>query len=132
MSTEESRMEAVNTNEPATSMVVVDAMPVRRTNEANLADELRQFGKHLETAFYAARTSPRAQEIQQQLTAAWHDVEKGVNTTITQVKTTDVKGTVANTAQTANDEMQGRLARGLHGLNEWMGQKLNDAETRRQ
>lgn len=132
MSTEESRMEPASTNEPApASMVLVDAMPVRSPNELNLAAELRLFGKHLETAFNTARTSPRAQEIQQQLTSAWHDVEKGVNTTITQVKTADVKSTVTSTAQTATDEVHGRLARGLHGLNQWMEQKLSETEERR-
>lgn len=126
MSTEEIRTESVN----------ADAAPqseagAPKASDPNLADELREFGKQIEGLFNTARTSPRGQEIQQQLTSAWRDVEKGVNTAIAKAQSSDVSGTVQGTAQYASDEVQGGLARGLRSLNQWMAGKRTSVEESR-
>jgi hypothetical protein len=81
--------------------------------------------------FHTARTSTRGKELEQQLTAAWRDVEKGINHTITSAQATDLKGTVSGTAQYAADEVQGGLARGLRSFNQWLASKLDEIEERR-
>jgi hypothetical protein len=129
MSTQEIRMDPENPGgapQPESS-----AGPAPKSTDPNLADELREFGKQIESMFNTARTSPRGKEIEQQLTSAWRDVEKGVNTAITKAQSSDISGTVQGTAQYATDEVQGGLARGLHSLYQWMGQKRNAAEESR-
>lgn len=128
MSTEEIRMDPENTG--GTPTPDSGAAPPK-TPEPNLADELREFGKQIEGLFQTARTSTRGKEVEQQLTAAWRDVEKGVNAAISKAQSSDVKGTVQGTARYAADEAQSGLARGLHGLNEWMSQKLHHIEENR-
>jgi len=102
-----------------------------KTTDVNLGDELRVFGKQIESLFDSARNSPRGKEIQQQLTSAWRDVEKGVNSKINSAQATDIKGTVSGTAQYAADEVQNGMARGLHSLNTWMSQRMAESEARR-
>jgi hypothetical protein len=138
MSTEQVRMEAPDTSSAADeanaaplnqSTETVESLP--KGSEPNLGEEFREFGKQIEGLFQTARTSPRGKEIQQQLTAAWRDVERGINNTFSSAQTADIKGTVTGTAQYAADELQGGLARGLHNLNLWMAQKAQEAEERR-
>lgn len=117
---------SVTTTEP-----VMGANAGAKTTDTVLADELREFGKQIEAMFHTARTSSRGKEIETQLTAAWRDVEKGVNTAITKAQSSDLKGTVQGTAQYAADEIQTGLARGLKNLNQWMGQKRVEMEERR-
>lgn len=132
MSTEEARMDPVagpapeSTTEPAAG---TSAGP--KTSEAVLADELREFGKQIEALFHTARTSTRGKEIEMQLTAAWRDMEKGVNNAINKAQSSDIKGTVTGTAQYAADEVQTGLAKGLKNLNVWLAQKRNEMEERR-
>ena len=92
-------MDSQGNPEPQTSETAGTGATGAKTADAVLADELREFGKQLEAMFHTARTSPRGQEIQTQLTAAWRDVEKGVTGAITKAQTSDIKGTVAGTAQ---------------------------------
>lgn len=132
MSTEEARMDPAGAPTPDEAAAAgTGASGSAKTTDAVLADELREFGKQLEAMFHTARTSPRAQEIETQLTAAWRDVEKGVNNAINQAKSSDIKGTVQGTAQYAADEIQTGLAKGLKNLNQWLSQKRNEAEERR-
>ncbi len=131
MRTEEARMDPASGPTPEASTTNNTGAGGTKSTDAVLADELREFGKQLEAMFHTARTSPRGQEIQNQLTAAWRDVEKGVNTAITKAQTSDLKGTVAGTAQYAAEEAQSGLARGLKNLNQWLSQKRNDVEERR-
>lgn len=102
-----------------------------RKTEADLPKELREFGKQIEAVISTARTSPRGREIEEQLTTAWRDVEKGVNTTLSKAQSADFKGTVTGTAQYAAEELQVTLARGLRSLNQWLGQRVQEAEERR-
>ncbi|MBI4670860.1 MAG: hypothetical protein HY741_04220 [Chloroflexi bacterium] len=129
MSTEEIRMNPENTGGTPTPEGGAASSP--KPTDPNLADELREFGKQIETLFNTARASTRGKEVEQQLTAAWRDVEKGVNAAITKAQSSDFKGTVQGTAQYAADEAQSGLARGLRGLNQWMSQKLNQVEENR-
>lgn len=144
MSTEQVRMEPVGGATPdtttennlvgataATTEAIAPAAPVAKAADTVLADELREFGKQIEAMFHTARTSTRGKEIESQLTAAWRDVEKGVNTAITKAQSSDFKGTVQGTAQYAADEIQTGLARGLKTLNQWMSEKRNEMEERR-
>lgn len=139
MSTDQVRMEppeaAAAPNRPGESTTAGGSRTTGTTSakgaEPNLAAELREFGKQIETLFRTARSSTRGQEIEQQLTSAWRDVERGINTTISSAQAGDIKGTVTGTAQYAADEAQASLARGLRGLNQWMAQKTQEADARR-
>lgn len=131
MSTEEARMDPASGPTPEASTTNANSTSSTKSTDAVLADELREFGRQIEAMFHTARNSTRGKDIETQLTAAWRDVEKGVNTAITKAQTSDIKGTVAGTAQYAADEVQTGLARGLKNLNQWMSQKVSDAETRR-
>jgi hypothetical protein len=143
MSTEEARMDPVGgpapeyttTSDTGTSTNASDtatgSTAGTKTADAILADELREFGKQIEALFHTARTSTRGQEIESQLTAAWRDVEKGVNTAINKAQSSDLKGTVQGTAQYAADEAQTGLAKGLKNLNQWLAQKRTETEDRR-
>ena len=129
MSTEEMRAEAAQPQAEPNTENPAGAPP--KPADPNLADELREFGKQIENMFNTARSSPRGKDIEQQLTAAWRDVEKGVNTAIAKAQSSDISGTVQGTAQYASDEVQGGLARGLRSLNTWMSQKLTQADEAR-
>jgi hypothetical protein len=101
--------------------------------DVHLSDEFREFGRQFEALLRAARYSPRAKEIESQLTAAWRDVERGVNSTITTVKdrSPEVKDSLAGVATTAVDEIQVGLARGLRNLNLWMAKTIRESEQAR-
>jgi hypothetical protein len=141
MSTEEIRMEPANTPQSGESAApsaqetyaagtgATDA--ASKLNETDLANELREFGKQIEAMFQTARSSTRGKEIEAQLTAAWRDVENGVNNAIAKAQASDVKGTVTGTTKYAADEVQTGLARGLKSLNSWLSQKRTDIEDRR-
>lgn len=139
MSTEEARTEPVSHSEPQS--VALEAQPAGQPGGAGsaetkaadpvLVDELREFGKQIEGLFQTARNSTRGKELESQLTAAWRDVEKGVNDAISKAQSSDIKGTVQGTTKYAADEVQTGLARGLKNLNVWMAQKRTDADDRR-
>ncbi len=132
MSTEEGRMEPVNTPAAEPSSAGTPAADAAaKQNEISLADELREFGKQIEGLFQTARSSTRGKEIESQLTAAWRDVEKGVNDAIAKAQAADVKGTVTGTTKYAADEAQTGLARGLKSLNVWLAAKRTGVEERR-
>ncbi len=131
MSTEQAHMDPAGTAEPHATETNTAGNAGAKTTDTVLADELREFGKQLEAMFHTARTSTRGQEIETQLTAAWRDVEKGVNNAINQAKASDLKGTVQGTAQYAADEIQTGLAKGLKSLNQWLAQKRTDMEEKR-
>lgn len=131
MSTEEVRMDpAAGSQTETTSETNGSASTGAKTAENALADELREFGKEIEAMFHTARSSTRGREIEAQLTAAWRDVENGVNSAINKAQSSDIKGTVQGTAQYAADEIQGGLARGLKNLNQWMRQKRTEMAER--
>jgi|GEM_PF-2364482 len=130
MSTEEARMESTAAGGTGEPQMNSGSSTGTKTPEVNLFDELRAFGKHLEAIVNTARTSPRAQEFEHQFTSTWRDVERGINKTINKAQTTDLKDTITGTAQYAADEVQGGLARGLHTVNQWMSQKIREAEER--
>jgi hypothetical protein len=129
MSTEEIRNDPEQPTE--TPQPESGGAPASKPNEPNLADELREFGKQIENMYQTVRTSPQGKEVEQQLTAAWRDVEKGVNSAISKAQSSDIKGTVQGTAQYAADEVQSGLARGLRSLNQWLAQKLRQIEENR-
>lgn len=135
MSTEEARMDPAPGPEPQTTHTTNETATGGNAGtkpaDTVLADELREFGKQIEAMFRTARTSTRGKEIEGQLTAAWRDVERGVNTAINKAQSSDLKGTVQGTAQYAADEVQLGLARGLKSLNQWLAQRMREAEERR-
>jgi hypothetical protein len=106
-----------------------------KTSESVLADEVREFGRQLSAVIRSVRESPRAREIEQQVTQAMRDVEKQVNealgTAREKTQAQDIKETIKGTATMAADEMQRGLAKGLHALNERMAKALHDAENAR-
>lgn len=132
MSTEEARMDPVGGPAPETTTETTTGTSTgTKPTDAVLADELREFGKQLEALFHTARTSTRGKEIEAQVTAAWRDMEKGVNNAINKAQSSDIKGTVTGTAQYAADEVQTGLAKGLKNLNVWLSQKRTEMEERR-
>ncbi len=130
MSTEEIRTESAQPQADAPTENPAGAAP--KPADPNLADELREFGKQIEGLFQTARTSPRGKDIEQQLTSAWRDVEKGVNGAIAKAQSSDFSGTVQGAGKYATDEVQSGLARGLRSLNQWMAGKKNQLDENRQ
>jgi hypothetical protein len=106
-----------------------------KTTELNLAEEFREFGKQLAALLQTVRESPRAKEVEQQVTHAMREMERQVNealaTTRERAQAQDWKGTIKGTATTAADETQRGLARGLHALNERMAKTTQDMEQSR-
>ena len=102
---------------------------------ANLSDEFREFGRQMAALLRVIRESPRAKEIETQVTQAMRDLERQMNEALatarekTQVQ--DWKGTIKGAASTAADETQRGLARGLHSLNERMAKAVQEAERNR-
>lgn len=132
MSTEQAPMEPVTHPDPqAVPELGAGSTAGTKTTDPVLVDELREFGKQIEGLFQTARSSTRGRELEAQLTAAWRDVEKGVNDAIAKAQSSDIKGTVQGTTRYAADEAQTGLARGLKSLNTWLAQKRADAEERR-
>lgn len=106
-----------------------------RTTEPTLTEEFREFGRQLTTLLHSLRESPRAKDIEQQVTQAMREMERQVNEALAsaRVKTqgADWKDTIKGAATTAADETQRGLARGLHSLNERMAKTAQEAEKNR-
>lgn len=122
-------------NQPAAEMETPEERTGATTQptDPKLSDELREFGKQFEALLRIARTSPRRKEIESQLTAAWRDVEKGINSTLDALKekSPELKETLSGAAATAVEELQSGLARALHGLNQWLAKTIQEAEEAR-
>jgi hypothetical protein len=103
--------------------------------ELSLAEEFREFGRQLAALLQTVRESPRAKEIEQQVTHAMREMERQVNEALAtgreKAQAQDWKGTIKGAATTAADETQRGLARGLHTLNERMAQAAQDMERSR-
>ena len=104
-----------------------------RPEELNLADEFREFGRELTALLHVLRESPRAKEVENQMTQAMREMERQVNEAMVTAReqTRDWKGTIRGAATTAADETGRGLARGLHALNERMAQAVQEAEKNR-
>jgi hypothetical protein len=100
--------------------------------ELNLAEEFREFGRQLAALLHTVRQSPRAKEIEQQVTQAMREMERQVNEALASARektqAQDWKGTIKGAATTAADETQRGLAWGLHALNERMAKAAQDAD----
>lgn len=103
-----------------------------KTPELNLTDEFREFGRQLTALLHTLRETPRAKEIEQQVTQAMRDMERQVNEALASARqksqSGDWKETIKGAATTAADETQRGLARGLHSLNERMAKVAQEAE----
>ena len=103
--------------------------------EPNLADEFREFGKQLTALLQTVRESPRAKEIEQQVTHALREMERQVNEAMASARektqAQDWQGTIKGAATTAADETQRGLARGLRSINERMAKAAQDMEQSR-
>jgi hypothetical protein len=103
--------------------------------ELSLAEEFREFGRQLTALLQTVRESPRAKEIEQQVTHAMREMERQVNEALAgaheKAQAQDWKGTIKGAATTAADETQRGLARGLHALNERMAKAAQDMEQSR-
>jgi hypothetical protein len=106
-----------------------------RTAEPNLTEEFREFGRQLTTLLHTLRESPRAKEIEQQVTQAMREMERQVNEALAgarqKTQAGDWKETIKGAATTAADETQRGLARGLHSLNERMAKAAQEADKSR-
>jgi hypothetical protein len=106
-----------------------------RTPEPNLTEEFHEFGRQLTTLLHTLRESPRAKEIEQQVTQAMREMERQVNEALAaarqKAQAHEWKETIKGAATTAADETQRGLARGLHALNERMAKAAQEAEKSR-
>jgi hypothetical protein len=106
-----------------------------KISEPNLTEEFREFGRQLTTLLHTVRETPRAKEIEQQITQAMREMERQVNEALAAARQKaqgqDWKETIKGAATTAADETQRGLARGLHALNERMAKAAQDAEKSR-
>lgn len=124
----------MNENQDPTQQVGQTAEETK-TAELNLAEEFREFGRQLTALLHTVRESPRAKEIEQQVTQAMREMERQVNEALAtareRAEAQDWKGTLKGAATTAADETQRGLARGLHALNEHMAKAAQDADKSR-
>ncbi len=100
--------------------------------EPMLSEEFREFGRQVAALLRVVRESPRAREIEGQMTQTMRDLERQVNeamnTARERTQAQDWKGTIKGAATTAADETQRGLARGLRKLNEQMARTVQEAE----
>ncbi len=117
------------------TQALVPAAGASRPEEPNLADECREFGRGLAALLRVVRESPRAKEVETQVTQAMRELERQVNEALTtareRAQAQDWKGTLKGAATTAADETGRGLARGLHALNERMAHAVQEAEKNR-
>lgn len=106
-----------------------------RAPEPNLTEEFREFGRQLTTLLHTLRETPRAKEIEQQVTQAMREMERQVNEALANARqktqASDWKETIKGAATTAADETQRGLARGLHALNERMAKAAQETDKSR-
>ncbi len=122
---------------PATTetQALVPVAGAPRPEELNLADEFREFGRGLAALLRVVRESPRAKEVETQVTQTMKEMERQVNDALAKAKQRaqeqNLGDTLKGAAQTAADETQRSLARGLHMLNERMAETVQEAEKKR-
>lgn len=118
---------------PPTEMVPT-AIPGEARREPNLSDEFREFGKQLTALLKSVRESPRAKEIEQQVTQAMREMEREVNqameTARVRAQQQNLKDTLKGAAATAADEAQRGLAKGLRVVNEKLAQTVQETQTK--
>ncbi len=126
-------------NEPAEAnqpvMGVLPATAETRPPEPNLTEEFREFGRQLSALLRAVRESPRAKDVETQVTQAMRDMERQVNEAMENARlraqAADWRQTLKGAATTAADETQRGLARGLHAVNQRMAKTVQEAEKNR-
>lgn len=139
MSTEEIRGETVDMTAALTTTEnqVPPSSGTTRTQEPNLAGELRELGKQIQAMLSTVRADPRAKEVELQVTNAMRDAEKQVaealSTLRREMESGRVKDQLKGTAGTAAEQVETGLARGLHGMNERIAKFVQESEqTRKQ
>ncbi len=126
------------TGEPKTETTPTEMVPTggpaEPRREPNLSDEFREFGRQLAALLKTVRESPRAKEIEQQVTQAMREMEREVNqameTARVRAQQQSFKDTLKGAAATAADEAQRGLAKGLRVVNEKMAQTVQEAQTK--
>ncbi|MGB8647256.1 MAG: hypothetical protein WCF84_18605 [Anaerolineae bacterium] len=130
----ENQQESVSQQEP----VVVEsramepvAAPVRPP-EPGLSEEFREFGRQLSALLHVVRESPRAKEIEAQVAQTMremeHEVTEAMKTARQRVQEQSLKETIKGAAQTAADETQRGLVRGMRLVNEQMAHLVQETE----
>ncbi|MGE5140394.1 MAG: hypothetical protein ACM3JD_13085 [Rudaea sp.] len=103
-----------------------------RAGETTLTEEFHELGRQLTTLLRIVRESPKAREIETQVRQVMRDVERQVDdamtTTRQRVQEQNLKDTFKGAAQTAADETQRGLAKGLRVVNEQMARLVQEAE----
>ncbi len=98
----------------------------------NLQREIEEFGRQIAESLRIARESPRGKEVENQIRASLHDLEKYLNEAYNsmraKVDTPEFKSQVVNTAKDAADEVQTQLAMGLRALNGKIKKTLEEAQ----
>ena len=121
---------STNIPEPVEKVTTPPTEP--RAGETTLTEEFREFGRQLTTLLRIVRESPTAREIETQFKQVMHDVERQVDeamtTTRQRVQEQNLKDTFKGAAQTAADETQRGLAKGLRLVNEQMAHLVQEAE----
>lgn len=116
----------------------VEAQPVEapagepRATEATLSEEFREFGRQLGTLLRVVRESPAAREIETQVKQVMTDVERQVDQAMVsarqRVQEQNLQGTFKGAAQTAAEEGQRALVKGLRVVNEQLSHLVQEAE----
>lgn len=120
-----------NIPEQPVETIVVESRPA----EATLSDEFKEFGRNLSALLHVLRENPRAKEVETQVTQAMREMERQVNdamgTARKRVQEQNLRDTLMGAAQTAVDETQRGLAKGLHVLNEQLSKTVQEADKAR-
>ncbi|MGE5141024.1 MAG: hypothetical protein ACM3JD_16275 [Rudaea sp.] len=100
--------------------------------ETALSDEFREFGRQLSALLRVVRESPRARDLEQQVTQAMREMEHQVDDAVAnareRARVEDWRGTLKGAASTAADETQRGLAKGLRVVNERLARTIQEAE----
>lgn len=106
-----------------------------RPAETRLSDEFRDLGRNLVGLLHAFRENPLAKEVEGQLTQAVHEVEHQIDEAMANARKgmqeQNLRDTIRGAAQTAVDETQRGLTRGLHLLNDQLSRTIQEVNKTR-
>ncbi len=130
----ENPQEPVIQPEPAApeSQAMVSLAGSAHPPEPSLSEEFREFGRQLSALLRVVRESPRAKEIETEVTHAMHDMEQQVTdalkTARQRIQEQKLQETFKGAAQTAADETQRGLVRGMRLVNEQLAHLVQETE----
>src|SRR5574340_558951 len=113
-------------------------MDEQKSDELNLAQELRELGRQIQQAIRVAREHPQTKEFERQVTQAVNqlgaDIDRALRSAQRDEKVQKASDQVRQAAQSiatssAGQDIERGLAKGMRALNEQMRRAISDAES---